>query len=99
MSLSYGQIRQWRSEPLDAAATALRANSDTLVGLADEFDAMGGPKNWIGEQADNATKKRGEITVYNRLLGRRDVFLVHQPPGAPAAGTLMPRPDRPEVPA
>lgn len=62
MTLSYGQIRQWRSEPLDAAATALRADSDTLVGLADEFDAMGGPRNWIGTAADNATRKRGEIT-------------------------------------
>jgi hypothetical protein len=62
MTLAYGQIRQWRSEPLDAAATALRADSDTLVGLADEFNAMGGPKNWIGAAADSATKKRGEIT-------------------------------------
>ncbi len=62
MTLSYGQIRQWRSEPLDAAGKALRSNSDTLVGLADEFNAMGGPKNWIGEAAGNATTKRGEIT-------------------------------------
>lgn len=62
MSLTYGRIRQWRAEPLDAAASALRGNSDTLVGLADEFDAMGGPANWIGEAAGNATRKRHEIT-------------------------------------
>ena len=62
MTLSYGQIRQWRSEQLDAAATALRADSDTLIGLSDEFDAMGGPKNWIGPQAGSAATKRGEIT-------------------------------------
>lgn len=62
MSLGYGQIRQWRAEPLDAAASALRGNSDTLVGLADEFDAMGGPANWVGDAAGAATTKRREIT-------------------------------------
>nr|WP_232327777.1 alpha/beta hydrolase [Kibdelosporangium sp. MJ126-NF4]CEL13058.1 hypothetical protein [Kibdelosporangium sp. MJ126-NF4]CTQ98745.1 hypothetical protein [Kibdelosporangium sp. MJ126-NF4] len=32
------------------------------MGLADEFNAMGGPGNWIGPAAAASTAKRGEIT-------------------------------------
>jgi hypothetical protein len=58
---TYGQVRLWRPEPLDAAEQRLKGCSDKLLGLSDEFVEMGTPGGWIGNSAEAATGKRVQV--------------------------------------
>lgn len=59
--VSYGDVRQWKAGLLDAAEQRLKGQSDKLLGLADEFTAMGTPAGWTGEAAGAAEGKRKQI--------------------------------------
>jgi hypothetical protein len=59
---TYGQVRLWRPEPLDAAEQRLKGCSEKLLGLSDEFVDMGTPAGWIGISAEAATTKRGQVS-------------------------------------
>jgi hypothetical protein len=60
--ISYGQVRQWRPEPLDSAEQHLKGCGEKLLGLADEFAAMGTPTGWAGLAAAAATSRRTQVT-------------------------------------
>lgn len=59
--VSYGQVRQWQPEPLDAAEQRLKQLSDRLLGLSDEFTAMGTPNGWVGTAAESAKGQRTKV--------------------------------------
>ncbi|MDT7727261.1 MAG: hypothetical protein QOI21_3837 [Actinomycetota bacterium] len=58
---TYGQVRLWRPEPLDAAEQGLKGCSDRLLGLSDEFVEMGTPGGWVGDSAEAATGNRVQV--------------------------------------
>lgn len=60
--VSYGDVRRWKSEPLDSAERQLKRLSDRMLELSDEFDQMGTPGGWTGEAADAAQANRSKIT-------------------------------------
>lgn len=59
--VSYGDVRKWRPGPLDGAEKRLKALSDKLLGLSDEFADMGTPGGWSGEAAEAAGQKRTRV--------------------------------------
>lgn len=59
--VSYGDVRKWRPGPLDGAEKRLKALSDKLLGLSDEFADMGTPGGWSGEAAEAAGGKRTQV--------------------------------------
>jgi hypothetical protein len=60
--VSYGDIRQWKSAPLDTAVADLNKRGDELLGLSDELAAAGTPQAWTGDAANAARGKRDSIT-------------------------------------
>jgi hypothetical protein len=63
--VGFGEIRQWRAEPLDSAERGLKDRSDSLVGLADELTVAGQPigifGGWTGQAADAAGTRLGQL--------------------------------------
>ncbi|MQA61375.1 MAG: alpha/beta hydrolase [Actinophytocola sp.] len=58
----YGQVRDWKSGPLDDAEGELKNLSERLLSLSDEFSQMGAPAGWVGTAAEAATNKRVAVT-------------------------------------
>ncbi|GGS26025.1 hypothetical protein [Actinokineospora fastidiosa] len=58
----YGQIRDWRPEPLDDAEQVLRTRGDLLAGLADDLATAARPERWTGAAADAAAELRHRLT-------------------------------------
>lgn len=58
---TYGDVRQWRPDPLDEAEQELKRHSETLLGLSDEFAETGTPAEWTGDAADSAKAKHKTI--------------------------------------
>lgn len=60
--VSYGQVRQWRPEPLDETENQLKSRSDQLLGLADELSTFGAPAGWTGDAAQAAAANLKKIS-------------------------------------
>lgn len=60
--MGYGQVRQWRPEPLDEAERQLKSRGEQLLGLADELSAFGAPSGWTGDAAQAAAANLKEIS-------------------------------------
>ncbi|WP_020669314.1 alpha/beta hydrolase [Amycolatopsis nigrescens] len=60
--VGYGDVRKWRPEPLDTAEQQLKGLGEQLLGLADEFTAMGTPAGWSGGSAETAKGTRTRVT-------------------------------------
>jgi len=63
--VAYGDIRKWRSGPLDSMVGVLNKRCDDLLGLSDELAASGAPAGWTGRAADGARTQRAELS--NRM--------------------------------
>ena len=63
-----GDVRRWSPGGLTAVADLLVTRCATLVGLQDELDATVTPGHWVGEAADAAYARRGQITEGLRRL-------------------------------
>ncbi|AXB47079.1 alpha/beta hydrolase [Amycolatopsis albispora] len=60
--VSYGEVRQWSPGPLDTAERNLKALSDQLIDLSDEFVTTSTPAGWTGDAASAAARERTTIT-------------------------------------
>ena len=63
-----GDVRRWSPGGLSAVADLLVTRCATLVGLQDELDATVTPGHWVGNAAEAAYARRGEITEGLRRL-------------------------------
>lgn len=59
--VGFGDVRKWKSHPLDGAESRLKELSDKLLGLSDEFAEMATPAGWVGEAATAAQEKRVKV--------------------------------------
>jgi hypothetical protein len=57
--VSFGDVRRWQAEPLDAAERELKGRSDTLLGLADELARSGAPLGFFGGWTGRAAEAAG----------------------------------------
>ncbi|UJW29427.1 hypothetical protein L3Q67_29860 [Saccharothrix sp. AJ9571] len=58
---TYGEVRKWRSAPLDSAVGVLNEHSQQLIGMSDELDSSGAPEGWIGPAAEAAKQDRNRL--------------------------------------
>lgn len=63
-----GDLRTWAPGGLEAISSLLADRVSTLRGLSDELDATVQPTEWVGEAADAAYSRRGEIAECLRRL-------------------------------
>ncbi|WP_199430874.1 alpha/beta hydrolase [Qaidamihabitans albus] len=60
--VDFAKVRRWQPEPLDQAEHQLKGRSEKLLGLADEFAAMGTPACWAGDAAEFARRRRTRVS-------------------------------------
>lgn len=59
--VSFGDVRRWAPEPLDAAEQQLKDRAHKLLGLADELSDAGAPAGWTGGGSAAAGRRRAGL--------------------------------------
>ncbi|SFQ64319.1 hypothetical protein SAMN05421810_111121 [Amycolatopsis arida] len=59
---SYGEVRGWRSGPLDVAEQELKACSDQMFRLANELLSSANPAGWSGDAAEEARHQLAQLS-------------------------------------
>ncbi len=62
MTLTWSQVRQWRSGPVDESEAGLRSARDNLLSYADELADLGAPGRWTGQAATAARRSVRSLT-------------------------------------
>lgn len=62
MSLTWGQVKQWKAAPFTTAEEALTTSRRTLTDRADDLRTMAGPARWTGSAASTASTRLRRVT-------------------------------------